>query len=266
VVWNQRIVISNKLPRFSNLRKLTLYGISRTNYDHRHDDIIEILIASPNLNHLGLSNGSFTGDEVGMLRNFCMKFDTRKKQLNSPLLRLTELELGVGYQPEESSQLSDVDASYLSKLTDLTCLKSLVLYDRYACSPIDTNLVRIHLPLFYSAMNISHISASPMSADVLPLITYVRTANPLAMSSCSTDDAWEGAPGEPYNRDYGSNIFPPIFKINHHWRSFSCTRKLLQKNGNYWEYLISCWDQLEELGCPLDGSVVDLSKLRYRQI
>jgi hypothetical protein len=249
------------LPRFSNLRKLTLHGITRTDHDHRHDDIIEILIASPNLHHLRLSNGSFDYDnDVGSLHNLCVKFDARRKQLNYPLLRLAELELGVGYQPEKSWLPSDVDGSYLSKLTDLTCLKSLVLYDRYRNSEIDTGLIRIHLPLFYSATNISHISASPMSADALDLITYVRTANPLAMSSCSTADAWEGTAVEPYNRDYGSFIFPPIFKINHHWRSFSCTQKFFKEYDNYSEDLVSCWDQLEELGCPIDRSVVDLFK------
>jgi hypothetical protein len=248
------------LPRFSNLRKLILHGISRTDYDHRHDDIVEILIASPNLHHLGLSYGSFNPDEVGALHDLCVRFDIRRKQLNSPLLRLTEFELGVGYAPEQPWQPSDVDASYLSKLTDLTWLKSLVLYNRNTGSTIDTGVVRVHLQLFHSATNISHIFASLMSADILDLITYVRTANPLAISSCSTDDAWEGAAGEPYNSDYGSFIFPPIFKTNYHWRSFSCTSKLFQKNGNYWEDLVSRWEQLEELGCPLDRSVVDLFK------
>jgi hypothetical protein len=248
------------LPRFRNLRKLTLWGLWRTDHEHRHDDIIEILIASPNLQHLGLSNGSFNDDDAPAFQNLCVEFDTRRKQLNCPLLRLTELELGVAYQPEESWSPSNGNGSYLSKLTDLTYLKSLVLYDRYRSSQIDNGLVKIHLPLFYPATNISHISAFPMTADALDLITYVCKANPLAMSSCSTYDAWEGAAEDPYNSDYGSFIFPPIFQTNYHWRSFSCTRKLFQKNGDYWKDLISRWNQLEELGCPLDLSVVDLFK------
>jgi hypothetical protein len=126
-------------------------------------------------------------------------------------------------------------------------------------SVVDGHPVKIYLPLFRSATNIFHISTSPISSDVIDLIKYVRAANPLAMSSCSISDKWEGG----LELDESVSVLPSI----HNWRSFSWKESYFKSNevsfkydDNYFKALISRCDKIEELRCPLIHSAVDSFK------
>lgn len=90
------------------------------------DDVGEVLLASPNLQFLGLSVPGEFGCASLLLRRLIMFYNSERIKRKQPRLRLTTLELGVGYLPDATETLFPAE-DYLAQLTDLSTLENIRL-------------------------------------------------------------------------------------------------------------------------------------------
>jgi len=165
-----------EIPPFKNLRKLDLYGLEREDFDGGVDDIAKVLLASPQLSFLGLSLRLEDDLTNILLREIINYYPLKRKKLGVPLLRLSELRLGIGFLPVEPRWIS-VEEDYLTGLTDLSALTKLRQENWYAGSEQNMQYWEIHPSLFARATCIRKISVKQLSPDVLELLHLLKASS-----------------------------------------------------------------------------------------
>ncbi|GAB7351003.1 hypothetical protein MBLNU459_g1496t1 [Dothideomycetes sp. NU459] len=160
-------------PPFQNLCRFDMRNLTRDPIDGDADDIAEVLLACPNLRFLGLSIAGAEGCSNWLLRKVINHYDEQRIKRRLPLLRLTTLELGLGFLPE-IPDATFPDDDYLVKLTDLSFLETLSLttypivhFDEIPYAVIDHTL-------FASATKVQHIHVDRLSRDVIELINFLK--------------------------------------------------------------------------------------------
>jgi hypothetical protein len=167
-----------KIPCFQNLRKLVVHGIehddNRTDGKSAFAEIAKILLASPNLEFLGLSSSLDEGHTNINLWLLVETYDSERGSSGCGLLKLTELHLGSGYLPIEVPLPGKQKNDYLSKLTDLSALTALHINNWNAPFDYETGVpfLQIDSTLFENAVNLQRISADRLSEDVVELIQH----------------------------------------------------------------------------------------------
>ncbi|CZS98115.1 uncharacterized protein RAG0_06959 [Rhynchosporium agropyri] len=149
---------------FTNLHTLSLHHIPRKDPMGR-DGLSNVLIASPHMKHLGLSNRDFKSTE---LYQISQGYSSKRDKSNLHLLKLETLDLGAGYQPSAiKDNISQRYSDYLATLTDLECLASLQLRN---CNLDMDERQQVHVPLFYHAVNLRSIEVDTLSQDIDALL------------------------------------------------------------------------------------------------
>ncbi|KAL2065897.1 hypothetical protein VTL71DRAFT_3567 [Oculimacula yallundae] len=244
--------------RFTNLHTLSLHHIPRNDPDGRHG-LVHILLASPHLKHLGLSNRDFKGTELYKL---AQEYSSERFALKLELLKLETLDLGVGYQPTDmTSKVLKEDSDYLSQLTDLEYLTSLQLrnctvrgYERHTNQDV-------HVPLFHAAVNLKSIEVETLSKDIDKLLQYLCRVNPGGLKSLAfvgINYPFEDGI-DSFSHDIRSLISPaPI--LGHSWWTLSFTESSTQEGNHYMkDFIMNCPD-LHYLACPMNTANLKLFK------
>jgi hypothetical protein len=122
--FNSHGVRNPRYCKLSNFRKLVFHGMIRFNKEIYLQSFVDMLLASPHLRVLGLSGDGIEyedddGDRV--LEVMCDMYAAKRTESGIPLLQLEELELGNGFQLNESSFA--LRPSYLGRMTGLECLR-----------------------------------------------------------------------------------------------------------------------------------------------
>ncbi|KAK0111033.1 hypothetical protein ONS95_001413 [Cadophora gregata] len=244
---------------FTNLRTISLQRLSRVDQD-RHNDLVEILLASPHLNHLGLSHTN--RDEIwsSELHKLCQLYSQKRIERNLPLLRIEELDLGTGYLPKDMRELV-ANPDYLSQLTDLGCLSSLQLRNH---AYFGEERQSIHVPLLHDAMNLKRIEVEVLSKDIQRLLKYLCWINPGGLTSLSFIGLHY-----PHENDYFSgatvvqdvsSILSPAQQVGHSWWSLSFTETSTAPGTHYMKDFIGHCTDLQYLACPMNNSNLELFK------
>jgi hypothetical protein len=160
-----------------NLRSLELLGIDRESYSSNADDIPEVLLGSLGLTSLGLSLKPEEGIGNDILKTMINHYQARRKQLGTPLLRLSRLHLGLGFSPVKRYwPLTDPD--YKKDLTDLTALADLCI-DNWHITDSGRTIpcYDIHPWLFSRATCLEKILVERLSPDITELIEIVKKSS-----------------------------------------------------------------------------------------
>lgn len=239
---------------FTNLRTLSLHCLSRTDAQ-RHADIADILIASPHLRHLGLSNSPREYRSPMDLHMIILEYSDRRMERNIPLLKIEELDLGTGFLPTDVRELyTDKHLDYLPQLTDLRHLTSLQLRNR---AYHEDEHVYVYVPLLHGAVNLKHIEVQVLSVDIKYLLEYLCNVSPGGLTSL----AFVGL-NYPYNtllKEIAS-IISPAPLLGHSWWNLSFTETSVMEGNHYLKDFVAHFPDLQYLACPMNTANFELFK------
>jgi len=242
---------------FTNLRTLSLHGLSRLDAD-RHKDIVEILLASPHLKHLGLSHTNDFDFWSLELHKLTLLYSQRRMDRNIPLLKLEELDLGTGFPPRHVPDLT-AEPHYLSQMTDLDCLLSLRLRNEVS---YDKPRQQVHVPLLHGAVNLKSIEVEVLSRDIEELLRYLCHANPGGLTSLSfigLNYPRDSADTTAVTKDIAS-IIRPAPTSGHSWWYLSFTETSTTPGNHYMQDFIRHCTDLQYLACPMNNTNLELFK------
>ncbi|KEQ65018.1 uncharacterized protein M437DRAFT_63678 [Aureobasidium melanogenum CBS 110374] len=252
----------NKIPAFSNLRKLELVGMKQRGHD-RVSEVAEILISCPGLLDLSLSTTGAGAD--GEVLDLLPKVVEKVKGKIEKRLRLRSLRLGYGFLPVESEGID-----YLSEVVDLTNLDNLRLDNDHIGVKEVLDDAPIDVKQFASAYNVSFLTAERLSPDIVELIHVLNTHGQLTRLSlprfCDTqprvrmdrdnqywDDYWyDEFPGEIPSWSAGQLFSAPLEQAGTHWKSILIGDIFLFNGpqGPIFDCLTR-YERLEELALPM---------------
>ncbi|KAH7382026.1 hypothetical protein BKA64DRAFT_219014 [Cadophora sp. MPI-SDFR-AT-0126] len=243
---------------FTNLRTLSLHGMSRVDPDCCHH-VVEILLASPHLKHLGLSHSKRNDTWSSELQKLAQLYSQKRLERDLPLLRIQELDLGTGFLPKDVLNLV-ADPHYLSQLTDLEHLSSLQLRNHVS---FDDKRQQVHVPLLHRAVNLKCIEVEVLSKDIEQLLQYLCYTNPGGFTSLAFiglhyhHDSYSGTTVTPNI----ASIISPAPSVGHSWTSLSFTEISTDIPGSHYmtDFIRHCTD-LQYLACPMNNSNLELFK------
>ncbi|PVH71808.1 hypothetical protein DL98DRAFT_660420 [Cadophora sp. DSE1049] len=240
---------------FTNLRTLSLHRLSRVDPD-RHNDLVEMLFASPHLKHLGLSHTNRDEFWSSELHKLAQLYRQKRIGRHLPLLRIEELDLGTGYLPKDLQDLV-ADPHYLSHLTDLEYLSSLHLRNH---AYFREERQQIHVPLLHGAVNLKRIEVEILSKDIEQLLKYLCHANPGGLTSLSFIGLHY-----PHDNDSGATVVQDVASIRrpapyvgHSWWFLSFTETSTTQGSHYMKDFIRHCTDLQYLACPMNNSNLEL--------
>ncbi|KAG4442000.1 hypothetical protein IFR05_002526 [Cadophora sp. M221] len=239
---------------FTNLRTLSLHGLSGTDVQ-RHLEIAGLLIASPHLRHLGLSNNVREDRSPMDLHGIVLEYSDRRMERSLPLLKIEELDLGTGFLPTDVQEIfTGKRIDYLSQLTDLGHLTSLRLRNRVYH---EDEHVYVYVPLLHGAVNLKHIELQVLSIDINFLLQYLCRVNPGGLTSL----AFVGV-NYPYNTLLKeiATIVSPAPLLGHSWWNLSFTETSVMDSNHYLKDFVARFPDLQYLACPMNTANLELFK------
>ncbi|KAI9923936.1 hypothetical protein MW887_008242 [Aspergillus wentii] len=206
------------IPQFHNLERLSV-DLDRKllGYEKIDDYLSEMLLSSPELTHLKLYS---TGDDQYHIPNGLMclikTYEQKRQQRSLPVLKLTNLELGEGYVPYRGLHISyGYGPDYLSKLTDLTNLRSLRLYNElyYREEENEATWSGINPQVFANVTQLHHLAVSEYTGDIGELVMLPNLKNTLSEIQISQyyTQKWNGEDNDPIS--YFRKAGPPLKKL-----------------------------------------------------
>ncbi|KAL5316171.1 hypothetical protein ACEPPN_017049 [Leptodophora sp. 'Broadleaf-Isolate-01'] len=257
------------LPPFYSLEKLTLQGISAVS----NPLIAGILLSSSStLTSLSLSGPKMDAPHESQLWNLIQSYSrTRKSHTpHAPLLRLSSLELGVGFLPQQNF---DLEISDFSLLTDMSALRCLYIgnYTGHDVYPDTFEESTEDIPSLCGFTNLVHLKANLLTERILAFIEHLHTqsfvpgANPGQLVELEIQDAHWAEPGEEDGKVFktmgtrNGELFRefPVGVTSTKWKRLSISNVFPPSNDKDHDELqlpslVKCED-LEYLACCLEG-------------
>lgn len=235
--------------------------------------MVEVLLASPGLRHLGLSFVPEAGLDNDFLCEVISDFRSRQQQVEQPTLQLESLHLGIGTMPWTNPHF-DIPG-YIDDLTDLSHLTSLRL-DNMHYLPFYGPVVPykpIDPALFQHAINLRRISVERFGPDILCLVQLLQEVqSPLRLDALDVleygntlqPDSPEFA-NEPLHEFHtpefvGEPIYSvPLDKTGNAWRrlcysgpvAWDNSKEMLKKSRELLTHFVARCKALEELIIPI---------------
>jgi hypothetical protein len=260
-----------RIPIFKNLRTLVLLGLDRSSYEGNVDDVAEVLLASPGLTSLGISLMPEEGMGNDNLRKMINHYQSRREILGMPILKISELHLGLGFLPVEP-QWPFLEDDYVKDLTDLTALTDLCLENWHITDSVWTvPYYEIHPKLFSRATRLTKILVERLSPDIVELIDMIKnsSSDSRSLTEIEVSRYFETVkPNEegPYNELFvGKPLYSlPLEQTGLHWRKVTYGTKLNGDGQNMAEHLLQNFvaqcAELEELTIPMSHGHLEFFK------
>ncbi|KAH7333104.1 hypothetical protein BKA65DRAFT_553447 [Rhexocercosporidium sp. MPI-PUGE-AT-0058] len=247
-----------KMPDLVSLKVTNSVGELDLSGEGRHalDTLAKrVLLASPYLRHLGLSNGFRDEGSQMDLHRVILEYSDRRIERKIPLLEIEELDLGAGFLPTDVQDLfTGKHTDYLPQLTDLSYLASLRLRNR---AYNEEEHVYVYVPVLHAAVNLKHIEVQVLSLDIGHLLNYLCSVAPGSLTSL----AFVGL-NYPYDRLFKEikSLVSPAPHLGHSWWTLSFTETSTLEGNHYMKDFIMHCPDLQYLACPMHHSNLELFK------
>lgn len=264
-------------PLFQNLHKLALHRMTSSsgacldapeagwNFLTR---IAAILVASPQLSHLGLScnqgENDFYQSEHVSLYGLVEAYQEALPEESKEVLNLRELDLGWQFLPQSFEEVQDIEQelladAFLSELTDLKLLKFLRL--RYSIEGSQTyrEMSRpLFLPfraeVFNEAVNLLHLEVDCLSPNAVDLIRHNSRLNSIVLrGSIESCDAKYFKGNSTSSQNWNRRL--PIFETGSEWKYLDCSSMWGYDPNKLLGYIKLCVS-LQELTIDSDHSTL----------
>lgn len=170
-IINSQLHATNwNLPLFTNLSKLEFLHINRNQGAASLLDISEILLACPQIKHLGLSAAQIDGRIQTGFDDLCRSYMGERVRRNLAILRLKTLHLGLGFLPG----LTRAEAVDLAAFTDLSLLETLRVDNLAHNNGLTTTHLLVSPTQFSGMQSLRSIQVPCLSPDVVSIIRMTR--------------------------------------------------------------------------------------------